>query len=353
MITSAGCNALDYALCAPRRVYAVDANPRQSALLELKLSGIRALDHADFFQIFGRGHHSQFRQIYRDALRVHLSPFAQNFWDKYGIWFAHQEERGSFYYHGLSGMVARAFRTYLRMRPKLAQAVRDVFEAGSVEMQRHIYDARVRHLLWTRPMNWMLSRQITLSMLGVPHPQRKEVIAQHADGVAAYIRQAIEYVFRNLPASSNYFWQVYLRGHYTQRCCPEYLKRDGFERLKSGLADRVSARTTTVTEFLKAGSEPISKFVLLDHMDWMSSYDPAGLSEEWAYIVQRAAPNARVILRSAHAKPRFLRDLPITVNGQIRPLASFLRLHEEWARELTKQDRVHTYAGFHIADLCS
>jgi hypothetical protein len=29
VITSAGCNALDYALLAPRRIHAVDANPRQ------------------------------------------------------------------------------------------------------------------------------------------------------------------------------------------------------------------------------------------------------------------------------------------------------------------------------------
>jgi hypothetical protein len=27
------------------------------------------------------------------------------------------------------------------------------------------------------------------------------------------------------------------------------------------------------------------------------------------------------------------------------------RFHPELARELTKQDRVHTYAGFHIVDL--
>ncbi|MES9926502.1 MAG: DUF3419 family protein, partial [Candidatus Thiodiazotropha sp. 6PDIVS] len=41
VITSAGCNVLDYALCAPSHIDAVDANPRQTALLELKLSTIR------------------------------------------------------------------------------------------------------------------------------------------------------------------------------------------------------------------------------------------------------------------------------------------------------------------------
>src|SRR5688500_19981965 len=36
VITSAGCNALDYALCEPNHVYAVDMNPRQNAVLDLK-----------------------------------------------------------------------------------------------------------------------------------------------------------------------------------------------------------------------------------------------------------------------------------------------------------------------------
>ena len=44
VITSAGCNALDYALTGPKSVHAVDMNPRQNALLELKKAGIQHLD---------------------------------------------------------------------------------------------------------------------------------------------------------------------------------------------------------------------------------------------------------------------------------------------------------------------
>ena len=49
VITSAGCNVLDYAIDGPARIHAVDANPRQTALLELKLAGIRHLGFDDFF----------------------------------------------------------------------------------------------------------------------------------------------------------------------------------------------------------------------------------------------------------------------------------------------------------------
>ncbi|KAB2892705.1 MAG: DUF3419 family protein, partial [Kofleriaceae bacterium] len=42
--------------------------------LELKLAGIRRLEFADFFQIFGDGRHPDFRALYGDCLRDELSP---------------------------------------------------------------------------------------------------------------------------------------------------------------------------------------------------------------------------------------------------------------------------------------
>src|SRR5262249_49604971 len=82
VITSAGCNALDYLLDSPRRVHAVDMNPRQNALLELKMAGIRALDYATFFQMFGSGKLDDCRNIYQKRLREALSPVSREYWDR-------------------------------------------------------------------------------------------------------------------------------------------------------------------------------------------------------------------------------------------------------------------------------
>ncbi|NEX21150.1 BtaA family protein [Thiorhodococcus mannitoliphagus] len=347
VITSAGCNVLDYALTGPRCIHAVDANPRQNALLELKLAGIRRLDHADFFAIFGHGYHPELRDIYLGVLRAELSRSATEFWDRRVAWFGNPN--GSFYFHGLSGIVARLFHTYLKVRPRLAASVHALFESSSLDDQRRIYDTRVSPLIWTPSVKWTLSRQLTMSMLGVPHPQRKEVQAQHLRGVAGFVQEAIEYVFRQLPISSNYFWSVYLRGRYTEDCCPEYLKPDSFAALKDGLVDRILTHTSTVTDFLRNTEEPISKFVLLDHMDWMSSYYPDALTEEWEAILQRATADARIIFRSAHATPTYLDR--IELGAERTPLRKQLRFHPELAQRLSLLDRVHTYAGFHIADV--
>src|SRR5262249_46637553 len=146
--------------------------------------------------------------------------------------------------------------------------------ATNLEDQRRIYDERIAPLLWGRAMNWALSRQITMSLLGVPHPQHDEVRRQHAGGVPGFVREAVEYVFRCLPAWPNYFWSLYVRGGYSANCCPEYLRAENFKALKGGLADCVVPHTCTVTDFLHGTEERISKFVLLDHMDWMSSFQP-------------------------------------------------------------------------------
>ena len=347
VITSAGCNVLDYALMGPQRIHAVDANPRQTALLELKLAGIRNLDFEDFFALFGRGVHPGFPGIYRQALRTELSPFARGFWDERLHWF--DAKHGSFYFQGLAGKVARVFHTYLKVRPSLAASVSALFGAQSLEEQRAIYDQHIGPRIWNRGVNWALSRQITMSMLGVPHAQRKQVQAQHQRGVAGFIQEALEYVFRELPVWTNYFYSVYVHGHYSQTCCPEYLKEENFGRLKAGLADRVVLHTCTVTDFLQTTEEHISKFVLLDHMDWMSTYYPEALAEEWSAILARATPDARVIFRSAHSAPAYL-DL-IEIGVQRERLRQRLVFHEDLARDLQRHDRVHTYAGFHIADL--
>lgn len=344
-ITSAGCNVLDYALLAPRRIYAVDANPRQTALLEIKIAGVRLLEFEDFFALFGEGYHAQFRTLYRDRLRAALSPFAQDWWDRRVGWFT--QPASSFYFHGLSGCVARAFRAYFQLRPRLGEAVHALMAARNLREQREIYEDRIAPRLWTRSLNWALSRQLTMSMLGVPYPQRKLVERQHLHGIPGFIREAVEYVVRSLPIADNYFWRVYVTGRYSRDCCPEYLKPAQFAALKGGLVERISPHTCTITDFLRAYEGEITRFVLLDHMDWMSSYYPEALIEEWTAIVAKAAPGARILLRSAHARPPYL-DWVRTGNV---PLSESLQFRHDLADSLQARDRVHTYPGFIIADV--
>ena len=81
----------------------------------------------------------------------------------------------------------------------------------------------------------------------------------------------------------------------------------------------------------------------------MSSYHPAALVEEWEMIRARAAPGARILLRSAHAQPAYLDEIRIG-EGRMR-LRDAFRFMDAEADALQPHDRVHTYAGFVIADV--
>src|SRR3954469_23578685 len=74
VITSAGCNALDYLLAGAGEVNAVDVNPIQNSLLELKRAAILSLDYDSFFELFGDGRTPHAKELYLDELRRHLSP---------------------------------------------------------------------------------------------------------------------------------------------------------------------------------------------------------------------------------------------------------------------------------------
>lgn len=350
VISSAGCNALDYALTGPAAVHAVDVNPRQIALLELKLAAIRELTFNDFFALFGHGRHPGAERLYRAQLRRHLSAFSLYFWDRnIGVFNAGERRLGGLYFFGLAGKVARLFHGYLRLRPRIRRAVEAMLDAPSLGEQREIFDEQIAAHLWRSELNWALSRQFTMTLLGVPAPQRDEVARQHRGGVAGFVRDCVARVFRELPLSANYFWRVYLTGQYTRECCPEYLKETNFQALQDGMWANIHLHTATVTDFLTNRSHDISKFVLLDHMDWMSSVHPDALREEWEAIFSRGRPGARVIFRSAHAWPQYLES--VMLGNRKTPLMSLLTFYPELARRLQCQDRVRTYAGFHIADM--
>ncbi len=348
MIASAGCNALDYALDGPRRIYAIDANPRQCALLELKMAVIRTLDHHDAFRIFGDGCHPDFGSLYRTRIREALSPAAARIWDRREHWFNGRGWRDSFYFHGLSGLVARLVRTYVGRNGELAEGIRALLEADDLDHQRTIYDSQVAPRLWTPRLLWAVSRQTTMSLLGVPHAQTKEVAAAHAGGVAGFVRSCVDRVFRELPLWTNYFWTVYLRGRYTPDNCPAYLTEAGFHALKSGLVDRIRVRVDTVSGFLRHTHEVPTRFVLLDHQDWLGRFRPDDLAEEWDLIRRRAAPGAQVLFRTADVRAAYL-DRITTLDG--RPISSHLRFDADLAARLHARCRVGTYGGFHIGTL--
>jgi len=349
IITSAGCNVLTYVLQNPNHIYAIDMNPCQNAVLQLKIASIKELDYPTFWKMWGTGKLPGFTKNVYPNLRKHLSTDAQEFWDKHTHYFEGKGFRNTFYWRGCSGALAYMTTCYLYMLG-ISKYVDRIFEAETIADQKAIYEKYIKSRLWNPVVNAMLSSSVCLSILnGVPAAQQN--LLENEGSVAGFIKRSIETILTELPLKDNYFYRVYLKGEYTKDCCPEFLKEANFNKLKAGLVNKISTHTTTITQFLKAHSKnDISRFVLLDHMDWMAEA-PHILSEEWNQILANSTDDARYLWRSASETTSFVGETAVTYKGKNTTVANLMEYHQTLAEKLHKVDRVHTYTSFYIAHL--
>lgn len=351
VLTSAGCNVLDYLLKSPQSIDAVDMNPRQNALLELKIAGLKKLDYEDFFNFFGQGAHAKSEYIYHSSLRAELPEFARQYWDKHIDFFSPGGWRSSFYYRGTAGIVARMMTNYFGLRG-MRDSFEKIFSAENITEQQKIFFDELKPKFFTPYIRWISRRGATMSFLGVPRSQFLQIEKFYAGGMGKFIEDCVEAVFAYLPLKDNYFYRSYVFGSYTKQCCPEYLKEENFLKLR-GLVERVNTNTNSVLGLLKTTDKTFSKFVLLDHMDWLYQNQYSVLQEQWQEIFNRATENAKMIWRSASLKVEFVDPISVQIKGKRTTVGQELKYNHELSQSLHRQDRVHTYGSFYIADRVS
>ncbi len=332
MITSAGCNALDYLLDDPAEVHAVDMNPRQNALLQLKAGMIRRGGFEDLFALFGTGGHPDFKRLRRELGDL-LPPYADRYWKEKHYYFRRTPLNPSFYYRGTAGQMAWIARQgLLGGRGRIRDCAAALLGATSLEEQRALYE-EVRPILWTRLVTWGLRQPVAMAMLGVPRSQIRLIESNFAGGVPGFLRSKLEHILTEIPFWENYFWQVYLRGSYTRDCCPNYLREEHQETLRDRVG-RIQIHGSTLANFLREHPGAYSHYVLLDHQDWMAAHRPEALAEEWRLILENSRGGTAILMRSAAPSidfiPRFARER--------------LELVDEARTEaLHRRDRVGTY----------
>lgn len=339
MITSAGCNVLDYLLDGPKAIHAIDMNPRQNALLELKRALIRRGEFEDLFELFGIGSHANHKGLYA-GLREDLPEYARAFWDRRIGFFDPKSVKGSFYYHGTSGVAAWVMgKALFQARPNMKNFALCLLDARSLEEQRQAY-ALLEPEIWGRLANWLVRQPALMALLGVPRPQIRLIQESYPGGLTSYVKDKLKHVLTELPAEDNYFWRVYITGFYTLTCCPNYLRREHQPMLRE-MESRVTAHTSTVSDFLKKNPGQYSHYVLLDHQDWLAWHDPVALREEWDLILANSRPGTKVLMRSAGLDLSFV---PPEVLERVRFMP-------EKTAALHWRDRVGTYGSFHAGEV--
>ena len=323
MIASAGCNVLNLLLREPRRIVAIDLNPAQTALLELKIAGVRALDHRGFLELLGivRG-----RTLARyDAIRRMLSPAARDWWDDNTWMLAHGVERTG----RLDRFIADFRRGHIdRLHPR--SLIDRLFETRDAVARRRLVD---RELLTPELVRAFLAYFTRDSLAGRGrHPAQFHYV-DDVD-VAGWFLERLRWACTSLDVRGNFYLERFLRG---DRANPTwrapYLQPENHERLQA-LVTRVEVVTGDLQSYLDDGRATFSRAALSDVFEYMS---PAETERLFAALADAMPGGGRLAYWNLFVP----RQCPPSQRDRIRPLP---RLSDA----LWRRDRAWFYSAFHV-----
>lgn len=327
MISSAGCNALSYLLDNPKIIHSVDINPKQTALLGLKLSLLKHCDYQHFADFFWDGRSENYQSIYKSVWDL-LSQSARDFWDSHIHYFS--PNRGGLYFEGGSGMFARFLNSIIE-RKSLRDIIIQMSYSDEV-IERDELLKIIESELWSGYESNMWHRNAVLSLAGIPTVQRNAV-----GDINHFMRKVLRQIFVDQQASGNPYWGRYLKLPSLKEPTLDYLQEENFEKLRSR-SQNIEFTTASFSNHLSNTQEKFTHFVLLDHMDWMIGHSTKELYKEWELIFDRAEPGARVLFRTAFDDLTFLPEF-------VLERCNIEQVNPNW---LKINDRVGTYTGTYL-----
>ncbi|TVY49827.1 hypothetical protein LOCC1_G000422 [Lachnellula occidentalis] len=335
-ITSAGDNILSYALSSPARIHAVDLNPNQNHLLELKVAAYSALPYADFWKLFGEGRHSNFRSLLVSRLSPHMSSRAFQYWLNNTHVFMSSRGKG-LYETGGSRHAIRTIRLLARTFGFRAQ-IKALLSAKTLNEQREVWSKSIRPILMSRLLNYLLVSQekFLWAALGVPHNQLAMIEADHlhpapesttssssssplghsdkelnstrGQAVWEYMVQTLDPVIESsLIGEDNPYYLVCLQGSYFPNCHPDYLAPKSHRKLsRSSAFDGLRIHTDEINEVVnRLAPGTLTVAVIMDSMDWFSP-GAEEASTQIAKLNRALKLGGRVMLRSAALTPWYI-----------------------------------------------
>ncbi|KAJ7518535.1 hypothetical protein O6H91_21G073200 [Diphasiastrum complanatum] len=332
-LTSGGCNALDLVLQGADLVVSVDMNPAQSYLLELKRVASIRLSYEDMWLLFGEGVHPNFLKLLERDLAPFLSQGAIKFWQKKARYF-----KSGLYYHGGMGRIVTALY-YLAKLFRLGQWVQSLVNAPTVEKQKELWFETmgqffVKDNIWAQLFSVLFMNRLVLwYCAGVCKGQLRHINKE--GDIYNYVINFMLSTVSYSPLDRNYFFRCILTGRFAPNCCPRFLEKDNYDKLKGTLANKecLLIRTTTFVDELK--KRVYSKVILMDHVDWLDQEDIDILCQA---LKDHVEPGGIVIWRSASRNPSYSKCIQDAGFKVVR-----ISTNEKY------MDRVNMYASFYMA----
>ncbi|HVW24106.1 MAG TPA: DUF3419 family protein [Polyangiaceae bacterium] len=285
-VTAGGGRVLNLLVQKPSAITAVDLNPAQNALLELKIAALRSLSHDEYLRFLGVRGGDDRLQIYEQKLRAQLSFGAGRFFDSIpksvgaGILFQGKMER------------------YLRIGAKVLKlghpfGLKNLLDATNLDEQRKAM-ARWETPFWKGVAHLVGNKHLIAKLSGdpgfyrnlPPKPPLHEVLY---DRVHRHLKHNL--------LRENSFLQLVLHGRYVyEDVLPIYLNARTFDQLKAALANtKIDIHTATVQDALEADRGGYDAFSISDICSYLDAEPNYRLFE---LVLSSARPGARLCSRS-------------------------------------------------------
>ncbi len=299
-------------------IVAVDANPMQNALLDLKKAAIGELDYEDYLTFLGLKIGKKRLDTYQ-ILREKISQTSDKLWERHkgaikkGVLFQGSMEK------------RMRLATYIVQLTR-GDKVKRLFAFDNLHDQKQYVQKTFDTPLWRRFIDFSLQPRLT--RLFFQDPGLYEYVDSRIH-IGHYIHDRLHAALARFPAKESPLLSMMLRGRVDMNHLPPYLEPEGLSKIKPRL-DRLRFETKDLITFLENAAEnSFDCFSLSD----VASYIPFEAFERMLGAVYRCAkPGARFSIR------QFLTKYEIP-----EKMSSLFQRDHALEEKLSQEDRCFVY----------
>ena len=327
-ITSGGCNVLTFLLDNPQKVIALDINPKQNYLLDLKISAFKKLSYGELLEFIGVEESKYRLQLY-SRIRTLLQIESARYWDKQ----RKKIEQGIIHCGRYEG--------YMRLLKKIT--ITPLVRKGVVEKFFETEDAAAReelfHKKWENIRWWLLTRiMLSRRMNTLLFDKAFFTYLDEKFSFGNHFAKKAERAITQLPMKENYFLSYILLGRfYSKEHLPLYLRWENYDIIRSRLT-RIEIVTDSCEHFFSTLPDSyISKFNFTNIFEWISEDAYEDLLKETIRVAKdRAIMTYRNLL--------VFREHPASLGRNIHSL-------KQMAKSLHERDLSFIYNNYVVEEI--
>jgi S-adenosylmethionine-diacylglycerol 3-amino-3-carboxypropyl transferase len=321
VIASAGDNVLNLLLLEPRRIVAIDVNPGQLALVELKLAALSVLDHRAFLQLLGLiPQEPNARIALYERVRARLSNPSRSWWDDHTAIIASGVSEA-----GRLDRYIAGFRELNLDRDDV-----DVLLSSQTLAEQRANAKRI----FSTDFHRAFTHYFSAEYLGgrARDPSQMQYVSDEFD-VTAHLLSRLIWACTEMPLRGNFYVERFFRGVET---AVPYLHPDAYLLLRR-LASRVELVNAEIADYLAScPARSLSHAALSDVFEYLSNETTAVIADDLGRVIRTGGRVAYWNL-----------FVPRTTSAT----STQLQLLDSLSNELWSCDRAWFYRAFRVEEV--